>query len=202
LRFFISGHLSSDTKIGKIGPYPIYVSSFQSLLGSQELPDEIMDAIFHLFSMKTPGFVAINIHSLNNILDGKVRARSHSFVKNNILKKAVVIGPYLEGGNHWTFFRCNIAGRTITYLNSFGERKESCQKIADNWGIFATAKRDAREHGNFAQGSMTYRKISFLVAFSQLCLQRPFSVGTRGILTALQFMKKEKDLQFCSSLHL
>ncbi|XP_056599813.1 uncharacterized protein LOC130417956 [Triplophysa dalaica] len=141
LHFLISGQLSSDTKIGKIGPYPLYVSSFQSLLGNQELPDEIMDAIFHLFSTKTPGLMAINNHTLNNILDGKVRARSHSFVKNNILKKAeVVIGPYLEGGNHWTFFHCNIAGRTITYLNSFGERKESCQKIADNWGIFATAK--------------------------------------------------------------
>ncbi|XP_065126017.1 uncharacterized protein [Paramisgurnus dabryanus] len=141
LHFLISGKLSSDTKIGKIGPYSLYISSFQSLLQNQQLPDEIMDAIFYLLSMKTTGLVAISCHTLNNILDGKVRATSHNFVKNNILKKAdVVIGPYLEGGNHWTFFHCNIVDRTITYLNSFGEQKENCQKIAENWRMFAEAK--------------------------------------------------------------
>ncbi|XP_076833502.1 transcription factor AP-2-epsilon-like [Brachyhypopomus gauderio] len=131
-----------ETKIGSVGPYPLYVGSFQSLIESNnEVSDEIMDALFHLFSMRRPGVVAINAHTLTHILDGGARARSHYFVKRNIFENArEVVGPYLKGGNHWTFFHCSIVDRRITYLNSLGEQDEHYHKIAQHWSTFAAAK--------------------------------------------------------------
>ncbi|XP_073774433.1 uncharacterized protein isoform X2 [Danio rerio] len=64
-----------------------------------------MDALFHLFTMTQPGVVAINIHTLPQILEGEARARSRYFTKRNIFENInEIVGPYLEDGNHWTFF--------------------------------------------------------------------------------------------------
>lgn len=49
LHILISGQLFPNTKIGKIGTYPLYVSSFQSLLGNQELPDEVKNVTYCIF---------------------------------------------------------------------------------------------------------------------------------------------------------
>ncbi|XP_049320715.1 uncharacterized protein LOC125804935 isoform X2 [Astyanax mexicanus] len=94
-----------DARLGSVGPYPLYMESFETLVECNKVSDEIMDALFHLFSMKRPGILAINAHTLSHILDGGARARSHYFIKRNIFKNTrEVIGPYLEHGNHWTFF--------------------------------------------------------------------------------------------------
>ncbi|XP_050961129.1 uncharacterized protein LOC127162372 [Labeo rohita] len=142
LQIMKSGRLhGSRTDIGRVGPYPVYVESFESLVEDNRVSDEIMDALFHLFTMKRPDVVAINTHTLNQILDGETRARSHYFIKRNIFdNKKEIVGPYLEGGNHWTFFHCNLVDRTLMYLNSLGEQDEQYNKIAENWSTFAASK--------------------------------------------------------------
>nr|XP_055072317.1 probable serine/threonine-protein kinase clkA isoform X4 [Misgurnus anguillicaudatus] len=101
----------------------------------------VMDALFHLFSMRQPDVLAINTHTLTDILEGKPRARSRYFTKRNIFENIKeIIGPYLECGNHWTFFHCSIVDHTITYLNSLGEEDEQYYKLAENWSIFAASK--------------------------------------------------------------
>ncbi|XP_049341842.1 uncharacterized protein LOC103040397 isoform X2 [Astyanax mexicanus] len=130
-----------DARLGSVGPYPLYMESFETLVECNKVSDEIMDALFHLFSMKRPGILAINAHTLSHILDGGARARSHYFIKRNIFKNTrEVIGPYLEHGNHWTFFHCSFVDRTITYLNSLGEQDQQYDKIKNNWSTFAAAK--------------------------------------------------------------
>ncbi|XP_048040311.1 uncharacterized protein LOC125264721 isoform X3 [Megalobrama amblycephala] len=127
--------------IGRIGPYPLYMESFESLIENNEVSDEIMDALFHLFSRKRPDVLAINNQTLGHILEGDTRARSSYFTKKNIFEnKTKVVGPFLEDGNHWTFFHCSIVDRTITYLNSLGETDEQYNKIAENWSTFAASK--------------------------------------------------------------
>ncbi|XP_048853149.1 uncharacterized protein LOC125721161 isoform X3 [Brienomyrus brachyistius] len=98
-------------KIGCVGPYPLHMESFQSLVESNKVSDETIDALFHLFSMKS-----IFEH------------------------KREVVGPYLEHGNHWTFFHSNIVDRSITYLNSLGEQDEQYSKIEKNWSAYAASK--------------------------------------------------------------
>ncbi|XP_036421581.1 uncharacterized protein LOC118804846 isoform X3 [Colossoma macropomum] len=106
------------------------MGSFESLVECNKVSDE-----------RRPGVVAINTHTLTHILDGKARVRSRYFIKRNIFENAKeVVGPYLEGGNHWTFFHCNIVDRSITYLNSLGEQDKQYYKIAQNWSTFAAAK--------------------------------------------------------------
>ncbi|XP_048021685.1 uncharacterized protein LOC125252425 isoform X2 [Megalobrama amblycephala] len=126
--------------IGRIGPYPLYMESFESLIENNEVSDEIMDALFHLFSRKRPDVLAINNQTLGHILEGDTRARSSYFTKNIFENKTKVVGPFLEDGNHWTFFHCSIVDRTITYLNSLGETDEQYNKIAENWSTFAASK--------------------------------------------------------------
>ncbi|XP_073729759.1 uncharacterized protein [Misgurnus anguillicaudatus] len=88
-----------------------------------------------------PDVLAINTHTLTDILEGKPRARSRYFTKRNIFENIKeIIGPYLECGNHWTFFHCSIVDHTITYLNSLGEEDEQYYKLAENWSIFAASK--------------------------------------------------------------
>ncbi|KAK9956293.1 hypothetical protein ABG768_014038 [Culter alburnus] len=67
--------------IGRIGPYPLYMESFESLIENNEVSDEIMDALFHLFSRKRPDVLAINNQTLGHILEGDTRARSSYFTK-------------------------------------------------------------------------------------------------------------------------
>ncbi|KAK9977293.1 hypothetical protein ABG768_019114 [Culter alburnus] len=62
------------------------------------------------------------------------------YCKNIFENKTEVVGPFLEDGNHWTFFHCSIVDRTITYLNSLGETDEQYNKIAENWSTFAASK--------------------------------------------------------------
>nr|XP_055041849.1 uncharacterized protein LOC129429302 isoform X1 [Misgurnus anguillicaudatus]XP_055046709.1 uncharacterized protein LOC129432363 isoform X1 [Misgurnus anguillicaudatus] len=141
LKIMKSEGLHRESKIGQIGPYPLYVKSFESLIDNNKVSDEVMDALFHLFSMRQPDVLAINTHTLTDILEGKPRARSRYFTKRNIFENIKeIIGPYLECGNHWTFFHCSIVDHTITYLNSLGEEDEQYYKLAENWSIFAASK--------------------------------------------------------------
>ncbi|XP_067309063.1 uncharacterized protein [Pseudorasbora parva] len=126
--------------IGKIGPYPLYMESFESLIENNQVSDEIMDAVFHLFSRR-PNVLAINNQTLGHILEGDARARSSYFTKKNIFENITeVVGPFLEDGNHWTFFHCNISDCSITYLNSLGETDVKYNKLAENWSTFAASK--------------------------------------------------------------
>ncbi|XP_042585205.1 uncharacterized protein LOC122138211 isoform X2 [Cyprinus carpio] len=93
------------------------------------------------WTLKRPDVLAINNQTLGHILEGDTRARSSYFTKKNIFEnKTEVVGPFLEDGNHWTFFHCSIVDRTITYLNSLGETDEQYNKIAENWSTFAASK--------------------------------------------------------------
>ncbi|XP_052415577.1 uncharacterized protein LOC127960068 isoform X2 [Carassius gibelio] len=61
--------------------------------------------------------------------------------QNNILERATeVFGVYLENGNHWSFFHCNVDRRCITYFNSLGETEWQCQAIAQHWSAFAASR--------------------------------------------------------------
>ncbi|XP_048015409.1 uncharacterized protein LOC125247904 isoform X2 [Megalobrama amblycephala] len=127
--------------VGSVGPYKIQVESFSTLMNDSEVSDEVMDSICNVLSKDRPSVVHINSQALTKILDGSKRAKSHYFLKNNILEKATeVFGVYLEGGNHWSFFHCNVDERCITYFNSLGETEWQCQKIAQHWCAFAASR--------------------------------------------------------------
>ncbi|XP_073805203.1 uncharacterized protein [Danio rerio] len=131
----------SHVNIGRVGPYLLHIESFQSLVDQKKVSDEIMDALFHLFTMTQPGVVAINTHTLTQILEGEARARSRYFTKRNIFENInEIVGPYLEDGNHWTFFHCSLVDQTILYLNSLGEQDDQYSKLAENWSTFAASK--------------------------------------------------------------
>nr|XP_055031011.1 uncharacterized protein LOC129419846 isoform X1 [Misgurnus anguillicaudatus]XP_055031012.1 uncharacterized protein LOC129419846 isoform X1 [Misgurnus anguillicaudatus] len=128
-------------KVGSVGPYNIQINSLTTLVEDDKVSDEVMDSICDVLSRIRPGVVHINSQALTKILDGSKRAKSHYFIKNNIFEGTTeVFGPYLEGGNHWTFFHCNVDKRCITYFNSFGEIEWQCQAIAQHWCDFATAR--------------------------------------------------------------
>ncbi|XP_065144620.1 uncharacterized protein [Paramisgurnus dabryanus] len=128
-------------KVGSVGPYNIRINSLTTLVEDDKVSDEVMDSICDVLSRIRPGVVHINSQALTKILDGSKRAKSHYFIKNNIFEGTTeVFGPYLEGGNHWTFFHCNVDKRCITYFNSFGEMEWQCQAIAQHWCDFATAR--------------------------------------------------------------
>ncbi|XP_065136650.1 uncharacterized protein [Paramisgurnus dabryanus] len=128
-------------KVGSVGPYNIQINSLTTLVEDDKVSDEVMDSICDVLSRIRPGVVHINSQALTKILDGSKRAKSHYFIKNNIFEGTTeVFGPYLEGGNHWTFFHCNVDKRCITYFNSFGEMEWQCQAIAQHWCDFATAR--------------------------------------------------------------
>ncbi|XP_073793575.1 uncharacterized protein isoform X1 [Danio rerio] len=127
--------------IGSVGPYNIQVDSLITLMGDNQVSDEVMDSICDLLSKDRPGVVHINCHTLTKILDGSKRAKSHYFLKNNILEKAKeVFGVYLERGNHWSFFHCKLDGRCLTYFNSLGETELQCQAISKHWSAFADSR--------------------------------------------------------------
>ncbi|XP_056091144.1 uncharacterized protein LOC130070684 [Rhinichthys klamathensis goyatoka] len=106
-----------------------------------EVSDEVMDSICNVLSKDHPGVVHVNSQALTKILDGSKRAKSHYFLKNNIFKGTTeMFGAYLEGGNHWSFFHCNVDRRCITYFNSFGETEWQCQAIAQHWSAFAASR--------------------------------------------------------------
>ncbi|XDV16605.1 hypothetical protein PO909_016247 [Leuciscus waleckii] len=180
--------------IGRIGPYPLYMESFESLLENKEVSDEIMDALFHLFSRKRPDVLVINNHTLTQILNGTARARSCYFTKKNIFEnKTEVVGPYLEDGNHWTFFHCSIVDRTVTYLNSLGDTEQRYNKIAENWSKFAASKgyqgpwqRATRKH------CLQYDSIScgvFTAVFAEAILE-----GTKGYLACSPVQQERERL--------
>ncbi|KAB5539615.1 hypothetical protein PHYPO_G00091090 [Pangasianodon hypophthalmus] len=91
--------------VGSVGPYNIQVQSLNTLMEDSKVSDKVMDSICNVLSKNRPGVVHINCRGLTKILDGSKRAKSHYFLKNNILEGATeVFGTYLEGGNHWSFF--------------------------------------------------------------------------------------------------
>ncbi|KAJ8010102.1 hypothetical protein DPEC_G00071510 [Dallia pectoralis] len=130
-----------NLKLGYMGPYALFTSSIVSVYGQQCVSDEAMNAMFYLFCKAQPEVEAIDCHTLSKILDGSPRARSFYFIKQNIFEKArEITGAYIEGGNHWTFFHCDIGNRIITYFNSFGESSDKCKAIAREWGSFAMSR--------------------------------------------------------------
>ncbi|XP_026102916.1 uncharacterized protein LOC113074321 isoform X5 [Carassius auratus] len=127
--------------LGSVGPYDIQVNSLNILMRDEQVSDEVMNSICDILSKDRPGVVHINCQALTKILDGSKRAKSHYFLKNNILERATeVFGVYLENGNHWSFFHCNVDRRCITYFNSLGETEWQCQAIAQHWSAFAASR--------------------------------------------------------------
>ncbi|KAI2644968.1 mRNA cleavage and polyadenylation factor CLP1 [Labeo rohita] len=132
--------------VGSVGPYNIQVQSLNTLMEDSKVSDENQK---DPFSRIAPVFI--------KILNGSKRAKSHYFLKNNILEGATeVFGAHLEGGNHWSFFlaaglrcwamkigayqgcvlgqkHCSVDKRCITYFNSLGETEWQCQAIAQHW---------------------------------------------------------------------
>ncbi|KAB5546466.1 hypothetical protein PHYPO_G00072360 [Pangasianodon hypophthalmus] len=88
------------------------------------MPPQIMDALLH-----------------------DVWARSHYFIKRNIFEnKREIVGPYLESGNHWTFFHCSI-----------------------KTGAHLLHQKATMDHGTGQRGSIPFSMTIFPVVFSQEC---------------------------------
>ncbi|KAL3999668.1 epidermal growth factor receptor kinase substrate 8 [Sarotherodon galilaeus] len=94
----------SDYLVGVAGPNCIGISSLKSLFDQTNISDEVIDGLIYLQCEK-------NIFQMYEKL----------------------IGACLENGSHWTLFFCDIAKRTIVYMNSFGESEVRKSAVLKNW---------------------------------------------------------------------